>query len=175
MTSNRAQTTRNARRDGSRPSADRDTRRVAPAGAARYWLAQLLLLGLAPGSGQWTGRQPRRTTETACAPTQGGSWLEARGSHSVNQSLSRPAARHEVGSTSVARCIRVTYRRCVCGRVVTLFTRNARAGDYRIRYTEYETREKTRRGLHRRGSCAPTLSSVALIPESWLRAHPRLR
>ncbi|KYN28246.1 hypothetical protein ALC57_02307, partial [Trachymyrmex cornetzi] len=52
------ETRRNARRDGSRPSADRDTRRVAPAGAARYWLAQLLLLGLAPGSGQWTGRQP---------------------------------------------------------------------------------------------------------------------
>ncbi|KYN35502.1 hypothetical protein ALC56_10059, partial [Trachymyrmex septentrionalis] len=57
-TSNETQTARNARRDGSRPSADRDTRRVAPAGAARYWPAQLLLLGLAPGSGQWTGRQP---------------------------------------------------------------------------------------------------------------------
>ncbi|EGI61003.1 hypothetical protein G5I_10765 [Acromyrmex echinatior] len=60
-TSNGTQTARNARRDGSRPSADRDTRRVAPAGAARYWLAQLLLLGLAPGSGQWTGRQPHHS------------------------------------------------------------------------------------------------------------------
>ena len=39
-------------------------------------------------------------SETACAPTQGGSWLEARGSHSVSQSLSRPAVRHEVGSVN---------------------------------------------------------------------------
>lgn len=95
------ETTRNARRDGSRPSAERDTRRVAPAGAAPHWLALPPPRGLAPGSGQPTRRQPRRSAETACAPTQGGSWLEARGSHSVNQSLSRPAARHEVGSTSV--------------------------------------------------------------------------
>lgn len=58
---------------------------------------------LAPGSGQPGRRQPRRSARTACAPTQGGSWLEARGSHSVNQSLSRPAARHEVGSASVVR------------------------------------------------------------------------
>lgn len=39
-------------------------------------------------------------SETACAPTQGGSWLEARGSHSVSQSLSRPAVRYEVGSVN---------------------------------------------------------------------------
>lgn len=61
---------------------------------------------LAPGPGQWQSCQPRRSLETACAPTQGGSWLEARGSHSVNQSLSRPAARHEVGPTDRVRYIR---------------------------------------------------------------------
>lgn len=56
----------------------------------------------------WIGRigaaRAPTSGETACAPTQGGSWLEARGSHSVNQSLSRPAARHEVGSVNVVQC-----------------------------------------------------------------------
>ncbi|KYN07944.1 hypothetical protein ALC62_01126 [Cyphomyrmex costatus] len=102
------QTARNARRDGSRPSADRDTRRVAPAGAARHWLAQLLLRGLAPGSGQWTRRQPltqsishsvgpRRATrwdlralQDVYSPSRGVSSLPARGVCAIGEVI--PAA-----------------------------------------------------------------------------------
>lgn len=45
-------------------------------------------------------------SKTACAPTQSGSWLVARGSklaavtQSVSQSLGRPAVRYEVGSVN---------------------------------------------------------------------------
>lgn len=89
-------TPRNARRDGSRPSAGRDSQRVAPAAAAPYWpavphhadlpLERANRRAVSPVVHRRPRVHPRRT---------------ARGSHSVNQSLSRPAARHEVGSAIV--------------------------------------------------------------------------
>lgn len=89
-------TTRNARRDGSRPSASRDSHRVAPAAVAPYWpaaphhadlpLDRANRCAISPVVRRRPRVHPRRT---------------ARGSQSVNQSLSRPAARHEVGSAIV--------------------------------------------------------------------------
>lgn len=88
--------TRNARRDGSRPSAGCDSQRVAPTAAVPYWFTvpyhenlpmdRANRRAFSPVVRQRPRVHPRRT---------------ARGSHSVNQSLSRPAARHEVGSTIV--------------------------------------------------------------------------
>lgn len=88
--------TRNARRDGSRPSAGCDSQRVAPTAAVPYWFTAPYHEDLPMDRANRRAFSPVVRRRPRVHPRR-----TARGSHSVNQSLSRPAARHEVGSAIV--------------------------------------------------------------------------
>ena len=74
--------------------------------------------GLDSGAGQRERQLPLRAARPRVHPREGarGSWLvlEARGSHSVSQSLGRPAVRYEVGSVN-ERHASFYLRPCCCG------------------------------------------------------------